>query len=97
NAFLAASNLDQTDGVGGANAQTVTTTDRDTLAALVGPCDEPCPADLAAPAGVLDFFDVLAYLGQFDAQDPAADLAAPFGTFDFFDVLEYLGLFDAGC
>ncbi|MEM7627823.1 MAG: GC-type dockerin domain-anchored protein [Planctomycetota bacterium] len=97
NAFLAASNLDQTDGVGGTNAQTVTTTDRDALAALVGPCDEPCPADLAAPAGVLDFFDVLAYLGQFDAQDPAADLAAPFGTFDFFDVLEYLGLFDAGC
>ena len=56
-----------------------------------------CPADLAAPFGVLDFFDVLAYLGQFDASDPAADLAAPFGVFDFFDVLEYLGLFDAGC
>ncbi|MEM7629615.1 MAG: GC-type dockerin domain-anchored protein [Planctomycetota bacterium] len=58
---------------------------------------EPCPADLAAPIGSLDFFDVLAYLAQFDAQDPAADLAAPIGSFDFFDVLEYLAQFDAGC
>ena len=58
----------------------------------------PCgAADLATPIGELDFFDVLEYLGQFDAEDASADLAAPFGSFDFFDVLEYLGLFDAGC
>ena len=57
----------------------------------------PCPADLAAPTGTLDFFDVLEYLARFDAADPSADLAAPLGTFDFFDVLEYLALFDAGC
>ena len=56
-----------------------------------------CAADLAAPVGTLDFFDVLEYLSLFDAQDPAADLAAPAGTFDFFDVLEYLGQFDQGC
>ncbi|MEM7628548.1 MAG: GC-type dockerin domain-anchored protein [Planctomycetota bacterium] len=61
------------------------------------PSDDACPADLAAPFGVLDFFDVLTYLGNFDAQDPSADLAAPAGTFDFFDVLAYLGLFDEGC
>ena len=56
-----------------------------------------CPADLASPTGVLDFFDVLEYLARFDAEDPSADLAAPDGTFDFFDVLEYLSLFDAEC
>ena len=62
-------------------------------------CEDPetCPADLAAPFGSLDFFDVLEYLAQFDASDPSADLAAPFGAFDFFDVLEYLAQFDAGC
>ncbi|MEM9558838.1 MAG: NF038122 family metalloprotease [Planctomycetota bacterium] len=60
--------------------------------------DTPCsPADLAAPFGTLDFFDVLEYLATFDANDPAADLAAPLGTLDFFDVLDYLGTFDAGC
>lgn len=57
----------------------------------------PCDADLAAPFGQLDIFDVLAYLAQFDASDPAADLAAPMGSFDIFDVLAYLALFDAGC
>lgn len=56
-----------------------------------------CPADLAAPFGELDFFDVLAYLAQFEAQDPAADLAEPAGEFDFFDVLGYLALFEQGC
>ncbi|MEM9559784.1 MAG: GC-type dockerin domain-anchored protein [Planctomycetota bacterium] len=55
-----------------------------------------CPADLDNN-GALDFFDVLAYLGLFDAQDPAADLAAPIGAFDFFDVLDFLGRFDDGC
>ncbi|MEM7629961.1 MAG: GC-type dockerin domain-anchored protein [Planctomycetota bacterium] len=61
-------------------------------------CDAPCcPADLAPPFGVLDFFDVLEFLSLFSANDPAADLAPPFGVWDFFDVLEYLSLFDAGC
>ncbi|MEM7628044.1 MAG: GC-type dockerin domain-anchored protein [Planctomycetota bacterium] len=71
----------------------------DAFDARAGECIEPddCPADLAAPFGQLDFFDVLEYLALFDASDPAADLAAPFGAFDFFDVLEYLGQFDAGC
>ena len=29
--------------------------------------EDPCPADLAAPFGELDFFDVLEYLARFDA------------------------------
>ncbi|MEL6741858.1 MAG: GC-type dockerin domain-anchored protein, partial [Planctomycetota bacterium] len=62
-----------------------------------GDSAETCPADLAAPFGVLDVFDVLAYLALFDDADPAADLAAPIGTFDVFDVLAYLAQFDAGC
>lgn len=58
---------------------------------------QSCAADLAEPAGELDFFDVLAYLALFEAQDASADLAEPMGLFDFFDVLAYLALFDSGC
>ncbi len=57
-------------------------------------CNE---ADLAEPFGVLDFTDVLAFLGAFSAMDPAADLAAPFGVFDFSDVIAFLGAFGSGC
>jgi hypothetical protein len=57
----------------------------------------PCPADLAVPAGVLDFFDIAAFLDAFSTGDDRGDLAAPFGTFDFFDVIEYLDRFSAGC
>lgn len=56
-----------------------------------------CDADLAAPFGVLNFFDVLAFLGSFNAQSPAADIAPPIGSLNFFDVLEYLSRFNAGC
>jgi subtilisin family serine protease len=54
-------------------------------------------ADLAAPFGTLNFFDLSAYLGLFNAGDPGADLAGPFGTLNFFDLSAYLGLFNAGC
>lgn len=57
----------------------------------------PCPADLAAPFGTLDFFDVSAFLSAFNTQDAAADLAEPFGSFDFFDVSAFLAAFNAGC
>lgn len=57
----------------------------------------PCLAEMAPPAGVLDFFDVSAFLSAFAAHDPAADFAAPYGTFDFFDVFVFLGAFSAGC
>jgi plastocyanin len=58
---------------------------------------ECSPADLAAPFGALNFFDVAAYLSLFNAGDPDADLAAPFGTLNFFDLSAYLGVFNAGC
>ncbi len=58
---------------------------------------ETCPADLASPFGVLNFFDVVTYIGLYNANDPAADLAAPFGSLNFFDISAYIGLFNAGC
>lgn len=58
---------------------------------------DACPADFAAPFGVLNFFDVAAYIGLYNAGDPAADLAAPFGSLNFFDISTYIGLFNAGC
>lgn len=57
----------------------------------------PCPADLAEPFGVLNFFDLVAYLGLFNAGDAAADLAEPAGVLNFFDLVAYLGEFNAGC
>jgi subtilisin family serine protease len=62
------------------------------------PANPGCsPADLVAPFGVLNFFDLSAYLALFNAGDPAADLAAPFGTLNFFDLSAYLASFNAGC
>ncbi len=58
---------------------------------------EACVADFAEPFGVLDFFDVQAFLTLFSQMDPAADLAPPMGVFDFFDVQVYLGAYSAGC
>ena len=59
-----------------------------------GPCND---ADLAEPEGVLDFTDVVAFLGAFGAGLPEADLAPPMGVFDFTDVVSFLGAFGAGC
>jgi len=60
-------------------------------------CAPPCPADLAPPQGVLNFFDISAYITAFNAQDPVADFAAPFGVFNFFDIAAYIAAFNAGC
>lgn len=57
----------------------------------------PCPADFAGPDGVLNFFDVAAFLAAYNGQDTAADLAAPFGVFNIFDVQAYIGLYTQGC
>lgn len=46
--------------------------------------------------GLIDFFDILAFLSAFDAQDPAADLNND-GAFDFFDALAFLQAFADGC
>ena len=54
-----------------------------------------CPADLTGE-GVLDFFDISAFLSAFVSQNPIADFTGD-GIFDFFDVSAFLGAFGAGC
>ena len=54
-----------------------------------------CPADLSGD-GMLNFFDVSAFLGAFSAGDPAADFTGD-GMFNFFDVSAFLSAFSAGC
>lgn len=56
-----------------------------------------CVADLAAPYGVRNIFDIQAYLDLYIAQDPGADIASPFGTFNIFDVQTFLLLYNQGC
>ena len=58
-------------------------------------CVVPCPADLNSD-GVLNFFDVSAFLSAFSAGDPATDFTGD-GSFNFFDVSEFLGAFAGGC
>ena len=55
----------------------------------------PCPADLTGD-GVLDFFDVSAFLGAYNTGDYIADYTGD-GEFDFFDVSAFLGNYSAGC
>jgi hypothetical protein len=56
-----------------------------------------CTADLAAPWGQINFFDLSAFLAAYNAQQPSADLALPSGVFNFFDVSAYLNAFNTGC
>lgn len=56
---------------------------------------EPCRADLTGD-GLLNFFDVSAFLTAFILQDPVADYTDD-GGFDFFDVSAFLQAFSAGC
>ncbi len=63
-------------------------------------CEDPqpeCPADLAAPFGVLDLGDINAFISGFQGQDPVADLAAPFGVFDLADIAAFTAAFVTGC
>ena len=54
-----------------------------------------CPADLTGD-GILDFFDVSAFLSAFSAGNPSADFTGD-GIFNFFDVSAFLSAFSAGC
>lgn len=54
-----------------------------------------CPGDFNGD-GLLDFFDVQAFLNAFSLHDPSADYA-PDGVFNFFDVQAFLNAFSAGC
>ena len=60
---------------------------------VTGSCD--CVADFNHD-GVLDFFDVQAFLDAFSAGDSSADLTND-GVFDFFDVQAFLQAFSIGC
>lgn len=64
---------------------------------LAIPYHATCEADLAPPAGVLDFSDVLAFLAAFAGGEGEADLAPPLGQFDFSDVVAFLSSFSGGC
>lgn len=59
---------------------------------LVSDCG---PADFSGD-GVLDFFDVSAFLAAFSASEPIADFTND-GLFDFFDVSAFLSAFSSGC
>ncbi len=54
-----------------------------------------CPADLTGD-GMLDFFDLSAFLDALGNEDPIADFSGD-GLYDFFDVSAYLGAFGEGC
>ena len=58
---------------------------------------DACPVDLAAPQGVLDLQDIVAFVVAFTASDPAADLAVPLGVFDLQDIVVFVGMFNGGC
>ena len=62
---------------------------------LVVEAPTACPADLTGD-GVLNFFDVSAFLSAFNSLDPVADFTAD-GVFNFFDVSAFLNAFNAGC
>ncbi len=54
-----------------------------------------CAADLTGD-GMLDFFDVSAFLNAYTAMEPVADLTGD-GVYDFFDVSAFLNAYNAGC
>ncbi|MBL4699471.1 MAG: hypothetical protein JKX70_11630 [Phycisphaerales bacterium] len=54
-----------------------------------------CDADLSGD-GLINFFDVAAFLGFFGAEDVRGDLTGD-GNFNFFDVSLFLQLFGSGC
>ncbi len=56
-----------------------------------------CPADLAAPEGVLDLADVSAFVVGFTSGGGVADLAAPEGVLDLADVSAFVVSFTGGC
>jgi len=61
-------------------------------------CQDPdpiCTADFTGD-GILDFFDVSAFISAFGSHDPAADITND-GIFDFFDVSAFISAFAAGC
>jgi len=58
-------------------------------------CAAVCAADLSGD-GVLNFFDISAFLGAFNMQESAADFTGDW-LFNFFDISAFLVAFNAGC
>lgn len=91
------------DGTPGGNAANVRMFAQFWHILLAAPAPAACPADLfpaGAGDGVLNFFDVSAFLSAYNAQDPIADffpVGAPDGQFNFFDVSTFLADYNAGC
>ena len=56
---------------------------------------DPCIADWNNDQSV-SIFDIIAFLGDFDAMNPTADIDNN-GSVNIFDVIEFLGLWNAGC
>jgi hypothetical protein len=56
---------------------------------------ESCIADYL-PDGALDFFDIAAFLADFNQQVPATDLNRD-GNFNFFDVAAFMRAFASNC
>lgn len=54
-----------------------------------------CRADLNGD-GLLNFFDVSAFINAYTAMDPIADFTDD-GLFNFFDVSAFISLFSQGC
>lgn len=65
------------------------------VCSLNGLCTNNCPADLSGD-GVLNFFDVSAFLGAYSAGQPGADFTGD-GSLNFFDVSAFLGAYSGGC
>lgn len=55
-----------------------------------------CTADLNQD-GLINFFDMLAFVDLYNNEQPGADLAAPFGVWNFFDITEFITTFTSGC
>jgi hypothetical protein len=58
-------------------------------------CAPTCPADLTGD-GVLNFFDISAYLTALSKNDPVADFTND-GAFNFFDISAFLESYGMGC
>ncbi|MBX3323347.1 MAG: hypothetical protein KF757_10185 [Phycisphaeraceae bacterium] len=78
-----------------AESLTLTTSFGLNLVAIAEQPTTSCPADFNGD-GLVDFFDVSAFLAAFSASQPSADLNDD-GVHDFFDVQIFLGQFSAGC
>lgn len=65
--------------------------------ALRHPAQHCGPADLGAPYGVLDLYDIWLFLFAFVRDMPEADVAEPFGVLDLNDLTTFIQLFSEGC